>query len=174
MALQPLQSPPDPTMRVIIQNDNILTLLAEANLLPAASINTLIQTLIASAFQLEEETCRIKVHVSLLANSYQSVPAMFGRTLARTVSEYPSVHSYRSPDSNYIVVYAGQFRQATTFKARVMRGLGLKGRISIKSDLVPATYRFNPKAMCSILEKELGKKVRAKRGPKATIEWWIK
>lgn len=94
-------------MRTIISQDNINQLLAQQALPLAAHINTLILAIIDCAVRDDYDDCTIKIHVSLLADSYAAVPALLGRAIHRVCEGYPAVNSFRRTGSNFVTLYAG-------------------------------------------------------------------
>lgn len=160
-------------MRVIVTPENINKLIAEQLLLPAAHINDLIEALVVCAKRDNYAYCTIKIHYSLLADSYSIVPAMLGRSLIPILKEYPRVQSFRAQGSDYITLHAGRNRQPTTFRQRAIKELGLKGEFKEKRMKVPQTYRYSPRTFVRVLEKETQKTIDFDRPGQAIIRWFV-
>lgn len=159
-------------MRTIITPDNINQLLAEQGLPIAAHINTLIVAIAEAAARDNYDDCTIKVHVSLLADSYAIVPALWGRSLHHLVEAYPAVHTFRRTNSDFITVYAGAEKRPVTFKQRIIQRISRRGCVVVKRAKVPPTYQHNPNLFAKMLTQAIGKHVGVMHHTDG-IEWYV-
>lgn len=126
----------------------------------AVKLSEVIVAIIEAAKQNDDEACLIRIARYLLAPSYSTVPAQFGKYLAQRTQAYSVIHAFRAVNSEYITVSAGDERTPTSFRAEAYNGIGENGYFEALAEKVPASYAMNPHQFSSILTRRFQKPVK--------------
>lgn len=138
--------------RNILTTRHLHAMFDEAHLPLGASIPKMLSILIDQDFEAGEEFSRFKINIRLLPLSYQTVPAMYARTINRTC-KYEYIQSYLR--EGMLHLRAGHKRFPITFRARVLAALRKYRKFQVPRKLVPRTYRRRPSDLSARLANEL-------------------
>lgn len=116
---------------------------------------------------------RVIINPMLLATSYIAVPAMFARSMLKSLAEskYNYIKSLMQDGS--LIVIAAETNYPTTFRARIIQGI-LRHRVFKSSkDLIPKSYRRRPGMIAKIIEEQTGYLLEYETR-KSEIVWKVK
>lgn len=140
---------------VIEDSEDLFWHIENGQLKPAASVLSVCQSILE--LNDKEKEIKISISKSMIPDSYHTVPAMFARTLEPR-TQFNSVQAFLKGE--YLDVYAGDKRKASTFRERARRCLsGKKKKFTMLRKNVPRTYRNRPSLLSSIMSSELGLRV---------------
>jgi hypothetical protein len=147
-------------MKQTIKNsEELFKTAVEHGMKPGVTLQVFVLALLQEAYDKEDSEAIVRIHTSMLPESYHTVPAMFSRTIMQR-NPYPIVQSFLR--GSYLVVQAGYAKTSITFRSQAIENIR-KHRIFIASKhLVPDSYLRRPSILASVLSNVTGHQVCTK------------